>query len=1082
MNLLERKKGSLCIWIGLCIVSLCVIFMSSGSRGVGSLESYSVSIRHYGVDTKEMERSVAIPLEDALFAIPGVLSVQSSSENSMARVFVRFKSRKRGQYEAVREAVQRVYEGLPSSVQRPEIVSSNNSRIPVWSAAVYSVSLSSADTAQLLERTLKPRLEGLDGAGEVIVSGVGMNEIIVAVDQEKAAALGLTSAVVAWSLGMNDALFPGGSLVHEGREIIVSVDGRYPLTSSFPTHSLQDALISLGNGKAVTLSDIACVYVQERSPDTLSRLNGKKAATISVMGNSDADLRRLSRDIKNELEKQPLLLEFTVLSDRGAEEAAAFRSVFWAALQGACMVALISFLLSRGKPGRLHSDCLYSDRLYSGRLYFDRSSFFCAMSVPAVCLTATALLALCGFPPDRFTLAGIAAGAGAAVDPAILLTERLRRCREYHEASAALKNIRGPLIAGSATTVAALLQLASMEGASGPVVWAIGAVTITALFLSLSLLPPLLLWDMERMKKFNHEPHEPTRIYEQRVRVVSGKIFLIFYFSGRRISRNLFRKMSRFLAVNVRLCTRRPAYVCLVALALSAVGIAAIVHKGTDPGTYGSEDSVYGHFEFEGGLLSEETDRLLAAYSEELAGKKGITNVQTGAKTGSGLALISFDPKQIDADKAKNLARSIPVSGGFLFFPETSSKERHWEIKISGDDDERLRELAEELAQSCASLPLIKERVLNFKAGSGKLILKPIRENFAEAAIPFATAAELSRRGIHGPVAYKRTDANGETDLRVRSGLGTGREPHKADVFGLLLPPENEGTAIRLDSLMQFKEGREPASLRREDRRRTASITVSTPPMDPRRVKAHLEKTMNALALPAGYSISFDPDAIKKARSLSGAYFSFLLALAFCYIVIASVNESFTVPLAILAAVPPSLAVPAIVVSVAGNAFNAQAACAFVAVSGMAVNAAVLCASAFGFMQNAVSEKSLRIDLCLYRALRRQAPALFATTATTVAGALPFLFLHEGANSLARTLSLVAALGVGSSFFCAISVVPALLLILTRYAWKGIPPARKGMSDLGYYYEKDDRCHIGADPGIIPHSGIFSKQAGCQRV
>jgi multidrug efflux pump subunit AcrB len=67
-------------------------------------------------------------------------------------------------------------------------------------------------------------------------------------------------------------------------------------------------------------------------------------------------------------------------------------------------------------------------------------------------------------------------------------------------------------------------------------------------------------------------------------------------------------------------------------------------------------------------------------------------------------------------------------------------------------------------------------------------------------------------------------------------------------------------------------------------------------------------------------------------------------------------------------------------------------------------------------------------------------PALLSTTGTTVAGAIPFLFLTEGANTLIRTLSLVSALGVTCSFFCSITVIPSILSI--THNTKKIPLVR----------------------------------------
>jgi multidrug efflux pump subunit AcrB len=932
-----------------------------------------------------MERSAAIPLEDALSAIPGVYSVYSSSENSMARISVRFGRGNRGQYEAVREAAQKVYEAMPPSAQRPEIQSSDDSRIPVWSAAVSGGAEHSADTALYLERIIKPRLESLEGVGEALISGTGLQEIIVALYPEKAAALGLNPSAVAAALAANDALFSGGTLEYLGREITITVDGRADSAadsgySTAPAAAvLGEVLVPLGEGRSIALSEIAEVYEQERSPDTLARLNGKKAAVISVMGSSGADLRKLSRDIHRELASRPFPFEFTVLSDRGAEEAAAFRSVFGAALQGAFLVALAAFLLNRGKS---------------------RAAFFCAVSIPAVCLVSAALLAALGFSPDRSVLAGIAAGAGAAADAVILCSEKLKSCRNYSEARSALGRIRGPLIAGSATTVAALLPLPAMGfGELGVIACAIAAVTVTALLLSICLLPPLLLWDSKA---------PPPRVKTHA------------YVSGRYV-RRIIRVLRRFLAADVRLCARYPLRIVIAAAAVSAAGIVALLIRGVDTGAYGSGDSVYAQVEFDGGLLAEETDRLLAAYGEDMASRSGINNVETGARTGSGSVLISFDPKRISAEKVRELARSSAIPGGFLFFPETSATERYWEIKIAGDDEARCREIAEELAHSAAAWPLVKERVLNFKQGSKRLDLLPDRERLAGSGITLSLAADTARRGIHGPVAYKRIGLRGETDVRVRTG---GPSPYRSAALGIPVFSESGGGHPRMDTLMRLREGYEPASIRREDRRRTASITISTKSMDPRRVQKALAGLLQKPDLPPGYVIEFDPAAIRQAELLSQSSLFFLLALVFCYMVIAAVNESFLLPLAVLSAIPPSLAIPALCLAAAGRPFNPAAACAFVAVSGMTVNAAVLCAGAF------LESKNTGASMGLYRALRQNMPALLATTATTVAGALPFLFLGEGANTPARTLSLVMALGVGSSCFWAISAVPALLILI----------------------------------------------------
>jgi multidrug efflux pump subunit AcrB len=58
---------------------------------------------------------------------------------------------------------------------------------------------------------------------------------------------------------------------------------------------------------------------------------------------------------------------------------------------------------------------------------------------------------------------------------------------------------------------------------------------------------------------------------------------------------------------------------------------------------------------------------------------------------------------------------------------------------------------------------------------------------------------------------------------------------------------------LRLDSLVTTEESYEPSSIRREDRRRTASVTIVTKPEDPRRVKEKLAGFLESQVLPPGY-------------------------------------------------------------------------------------------------------------------------------------------------------------------------------------------------------------------------------------
>ncbi|MFP3089648.1 efflux RND transporter permease subunit [Treponema sp. TIM-1] len=1042
---LQKPIAALCMIFALTVLSV-FIMVSGGDRGENPRGNpgYTIILRHYGVNAREMERTAAIPLEDALSSIGGVKKIMTLSENGKVRAFVHFGQKVPGAYEAVREAAQGVYEALPSSAQRPELLSSDDSRLPLWTAAVFSAD----DDAlgQYLERIVKPALEALDGAGEVEVSGIGLPEIVIALKPEEAASRGLDASLIAGVLGKNDLLLPGGSIKSNGRDILITLDGRYQ-----DCRALADAWIPLPQGGVIRLRDTARVYEQNREPESFSRLNGKSAAVIAVLPGSDADPAKLSGLIRGELEKfTDLPLEFQVLSDRGAEETAAFGSVLAAALQGAAAVALLAALLGKAGPG------------FWGR----RRAFLALVSgltVPFICLLSAALLSLLGFSLDRGLLAGLSAGVGAAVDAAILSSEGLGKARTIEEGRELLTDLHLPLVSGSVTTMAALLPLIAMESLAGGIstlAWAIGTVTFLALPTALVLVPPLLLWGLKkspgpfpagtgaRKKQGNPGGRSPALFGV--LGSSQNKDFFApsrggFFLFLAKIKRKITRKGLRLLAAHLRFCTARPYGPLIVWGLVSAGGITALVLAGADVGTESSARSLYAQVEFEGGLRAEEADRLLAPYAEGLTGHEGVETVQTVARTASGSVLVTFDPRIIPADKLRNLVRTQGIPGGFVYIPEMSSRERIWEIKVTGDDDETCRELAEAAARLCGTIPLIRETVLNFKEGSRRLTLVPDRERLLTAGIQFSQLADRVRRGVHGPVAYKRISPQGETDVRIR-GRGIAALSRE-EIRGLLVGSGTAREAVRLDSLVKKDSGpeAEPSGIRREDRRRIASISIRTSPMDPREVRDQVMAVLDAMELPPGYTLEFDRDAIAAAEALSGTVFWFLLALIFCYMVMAAENESFGIPLAVLSVVLPSLSVPALGMAASAFPITASAACAFVAVSGMAVNASVLITDE---IRRIPRWKKNKRDLTpdLYRALRRKLPLLFATGGTTISGAAPFLFLTEETNSLIRNLSVVSVLGVGASLFVGLSLLPALRVCFSALFFTFCPARDRGKS------------------------------------
>ncbi len=972
-----------------------------GPRESSAHAAYAVTIRHYGVDAREMERSVAVPLEDAMASIAGALEVSSDSEYGKARVLVRFSPGVDGEsvYESVRDAAQRIYGSLPSSAQRPEISSTSEGRGPVWVAAVYSDRYTETTLGRMLERVVKPAFEKLPGAGDVELAGTGLPEVLVEVDDIASSALGVTTGMVARALACSDLLAPAGALGASGVESTIVADGRFLRYEDIAT-----ALVPNASGKPVPLGAFASITRRDRVPDALSRVDSLPAITVAVRPGGGANLPALSKAIARETAALSAEhgITFRVLSDSGADVAKSFRSTLNAAGQGVLAVALASALLvgARRNGG--------PERKKAGR-----ARIVAVAAVPSVLVMSAALLAALGFGLDRYVLAGLVVGLGASVDSALLAAERLGNVDGLEDGRVAMRELAPSLASGTATTLVVLIPLAGLDFVSegvARVAAAIAAVCVVTYLSTVFIMPPLVLNAPDRAERVRPIGASRPGVVRRRWKGLAS------------------RRVRRILAANARLCARRPFVILAAAFVLSAGGIIALALSPMNPQGSSEENSVYAHVEFEAGASATSVDERLADYTRILSALSGIEGVQSTARRGSGSVMARFAPEKTDRDTVAEACRRIGVPGGFAWVPEPSSGERSWELSVSGDDDAECRRVAERAAEAVSSLPFVLDTVLNFKDGPADVTLRPDRAKASALGAGFAQAADALRRGVHGPVAYKRLDDDGETDVRVSARRGiSGVLPGIADAASLLVLTESG--SVRVDSFMSVTREREPSRIYRRDRRRVASITMRSRPIDPRKAREEVETAIAGVERPAGYSLEFDRAAIEAADRLSGVGLSFVVAALLAYMATALVTESFGAPLVVLSSLPPSLAVPALLIAATNTQVNAAIACAFVAVSGIAVNASVLTVDERRADEGRAAASSASGPagaMDLYRITRARLGSLAATSGTSVAGALPLLLLSGAGDSMARSLAFVTATGTAASFIVALTVVPAL--------------------------------------------------------
>ena len=136
--------------------------------------------------------------------------------------------------------------------------------------------------------------------------------------------------------------------------------------------------------------------------------------------------------------------------------------------------------------------------------------------------------------------------------------------------------------------------------------------------------------------------------------------------------------------------------------------------------------------------------------------------------------------------------------------------------------------------------------------------------------------------------------------------------------------------------------------------------------------------------------------------------------------VLAAQFESFLYPLLVMAVIPAALSFPLFLVLISDGGITVAVLIGAVLLCGSVVNNGILIVSRF----IASAEKSL---LSLILAVRCRAKTLLLTSGTSIAGALPVIFLTGYGSDFMKTVAWVFVLGSAGSVITSFTLVPALL-------------------------------------------------------
>ncbi|MEO8031467.1 MAG: multidrug efflux RND transporter permease subunit [Gemmatimonadota bacterium] len=452
--------------------------------------SVQVSTVYPGATAEVVAQAVASPIEQQLSSLDKLLYYKSSnSSDGTMNLSVYFDISRNQDLAAVevQNAVKLAEPQLPDAVRTNgiTILKANSDILLVAALTSDDPRYDASYLANYSKLYLEDELKRIPGVGNALVYGGLEFSMLISLDPEKMAQLGITVSDVSAAVQEQNATNPAGRLGREpspvGTQLTLPVTtlGRLQTPDEFGNIIVR----ALPNGSLVRVRDIAKVRLGSRSYDASGRLNGRPTVPIIVYGRPGANSLAIKKAFlvrMGELAKAfPQGVKWNVPFDTTPFITESISEVVKTLVEAMLLVTLVVFVF----------------------LQSWRATLIPVLAVPVSIIGTFLGLAALGFTINTLTLFGLVLSIGIVVDDAIVVIENVERIMEQEglsprqAADKAMGQVAGALIAIVLVLCSVFIPVAFLGGITGAMYQQFAATIVIAVVLSgivaLTLTPAL---------------------------------------------------------------------------------------------------------------------------------------------------------------------------------------------------------------------------------------------------------------------------------------------------------------------------------------------------------------------------------------------------------------------------------------------------------------------------------------------------------------------------------------------------------------------------------------------------------------
>ena len=412
-----------------------------------------VSTAYPGNSPANMEKLITRPLEKEINTISGIDEMTSTSVQGFSAIDIKFN------FDVTpTEALRKVKDAVDKAKADPDfptdlpadpsIMELNFSEL----MPVMNINLSGDYRLQDLKKYaeyLEDKVEALPQISKVDIQGISDLEVEIEVDYLRAEAMQVSFNDIAGAIAAENMTVSGGDLLVDGVRRSVQVEGDFT-----NIQELENVIIKAENGFIVHLRDVAHVAFVEKEKESYAREYLRPVVSLDVVKRAGENLLEASSAINAIIEEAkrdvlPRNLNVSITNDQSD--------------------------MTQTQVEELQNSIIFGVLLVVGVLLFFlglRNALFVGVAIPLSMFMSFLILNSLGVTFNTMVLFSLVLALGMLVDNGIVVVENVYRLMDegyssFDAAKYGVGEVAWPIVASTATTLAAFLPLAMWPGLIG---------------------------------------------------------------------------------------------------------------------------------------------------------------------------------------------------------------------------------------------------------------------------------------------------------------------------------------------------------------------------------------------------------------------------------------------------------------------------------------------------------------------------------------------------------------------------------------------------------------------------------------